>query len=89
MRYTLDRRKRRYAMSYELLLLFLGAATIAIVFRATDPFRISAMKRAMRSGDAKTLLRALDHPVRQRRHSAAVPARTEGHITSSKAGGLK
>ncbi|MBM4310546.1 MAG: hypothetical protein FJ119_06330 [Deltaproteobacteria bacterium] len=46
-------------MSYELLLLLLGAAAIAIVFRATDPFRISAMRRAMRSGGAETLLRSL------------------------------
>jgi len=58
-------------MNYELLLLFFGAATIVIVFRATDPFRISAMKRAMRSGDAKTLLQSLTPPARQRKSASA------------------
>jgi len=47
-------------MSYELLLLLPGAAIIAIVFRAKDPFRISAMKRAMRSGDTQSLVALFD-----------------------------
>jgi hypothetical protein len=64
-------------MSYELLVLLVGVVTIAIVFRASDPFGLSAMKRAMRSGDAKTLLRALEHPVRQGTYAVAAPARIE------------
>lgn len=60
-------------MCYELLLLLLGAAAIAIVFRATDPFRISAMQRAMRCADTLALLHVFDAPQRRRNKKMPLP----------------
>lgn len=38
-------------MTFELLLLLIGAAGVSVLFRACDPFGINAMQRAMRAGN--------------------------------------